>query len=62
MRLNDDHEMPFGKYKGTRLGDVPDDYLNWFLKQPWCDQWPDLVTYANTINEDDDEWPRSISK
>lgn len=25
--MNDDTPMPFGKYRGTRLGDVPADYL-----------------------------------
>jgi len=26
-------EMPFGKYKGTLLCDIPDHYLEWFKKQ-----------------------------
>ena len=45
--LHDNDLMIFGKYKGTRLGDVPDDYLIWFLSQDWCDMFPDLVEYAN---------------
>ena len=49
--MNDDSLMPFGKYKGQRLGDVPDDYLIWFTNQPWCDSWPDLVAYANCIDD-----------
>jgi hypothetical protein len=24
-------KMPFGKYKGRRLADLPDDYLDWLL-------------------------------
>lgn len=51
-KLNDDHLMPFGKYRDHKLGDVPDDYWIWFLSQPWCDKYPDLVTYANLIVED----------
>ena len=44
---HDDTIMPFGKYKGERLGNVPDHYLRWFAGQDWCDEWPDLVEYCN---------------
>lgn len=53
--MDDESLMPFGKYKGLRLGDVPDDYLLWFLKQDFCDKYPDLVVYANQIMDDNDE-------
>ena len=53
-RLHDDSIMPFGKHKGKRLGEVPDDYWLWFLRQDWCDQWPALVEYANCCVEDDE--------
>jgi uncharacterized protein (DUF3820 family) len=43
--------MPFGKYKGQRLGEVPDSHWRWFLAQEWCDEWPKLVEYANLIDE-----------
>lgn len=49
--LHDDDRMPFGKYKNQRLGAVPDDYWRWFLVQPWCEKYPDLVEYANLIDE-----------
>ena len=26
-------EMPFGKYKGRVLADLPGDYLNWFARE-----------------------------
>lgn len=51
-KLHDDDKMPFGKHKGERLGEVPDSYWLWFLKQDWCDQWPDLVEYAKLVEED----------
>ena len=35
-----------------RLGDIPDDYWLWFLRQPWCDEWPALVEYANVVVEE----------
>lgn len=25
--------MPFGKYKGTLIADLPGDYLNWFARE-----------------------------
>ena len=48
-RLNDDSPFPFGKYKGKRCGDVPDDYLRWMMKQEWSKHWPDVEEYANLI-------------
>ena len=47
--LDDSFPMPFGKHKGKPLGEVPDHYWRWFLQQDWCDQYPDLVDYANLV-------------
>lgn len=30
--MNDESILPFGKYKGSKLIDVPDDYLIWCYK------------------------------
>jgi uncharacterized protein (DUF3820 family) len=49
IELSDDSVMTFGKYRGQRLGDVPDHYLRWFLNQDWCDEYPQPVEYANQI-------------
>lgn len=49
---SDDDKMPFGKHKGERLGDVPDSYWRWFLGQQFCDNYPDLVQYANLVDDD----------
>ena len=27
------HEMPFGKYKGRLIADLPGNYLNWFARE-----------------------------
>lgn len=27
--------LPFGKYKGQRINEIPIDYLKWLLKQDW---------------------------
>lgn len=51
-KLTDSDAMPFGKYKGQQLGDVPDSWFLWFLEQDWCDKFPDLVEYANLVEED----------
>ena len=32
-KLNDDSLMPFGKHKGTKMKDVPADYLLWFFEE-----------------------------
>ena len=46
--MDDDTPFPFSKkYKGVPSGEVPDDFLVWFLRQDWCDQWPEVVEYAN---------------
>lgn len=49
MKLDDDCYMLFGKWAGKRLGEVPDSYFQWFLRQDWCDEHPDLVEYANQM-------------
>lgn len=28
-------EMPFGKHKGERIGDIPLSYLDWLMWQDW---------------------------
>ncbi len=51
-KLHDDRLMPFGKHEGKRLGEVPDSYWRWFLRQDWCDERPELVEYANHVMEE----------
>jgi hypothetical protein len=48
-RLQDDDLMFFGKHKGEKLIDVPEDYLKWLANQDWIDQYPDLVEYLNVM-------------
>ncbi|MFH0907155.1 MAG: DUF3820 family protein [bacterium] len=33
--MDDNSTMPFGKYSGEKLGDVPDNYLVWLWDQTW---------------------------
>jgi len=51
-RLSDDDQMPFGNWKGTRLGEVPDHYWRWFVQQDWAQQYPDLLEYAQIVEDD----------
>lgn len=37
--------MPFGKYKGEMMVDVPAKYLDWLRDQQWIKDWPDVETY-----------------
>ncbi len=30
-------EMPFGKYKGRRIADLPGNYLSWFAREGFPD-------------------------
>ena len=53
--LNDEDLMPFGKHKGTPLGEMDDSYFDWFLKQAWSEKFPDLVEYAK---KEEEPWTR----
>ena len=33
LQLLVDREMPFGKYKGRIIADLPGNYLNWFARE-----------------------------
>lgn len=43
--MNDDSLMPFGKYKGTPMGKVPAEYLDWLIGQKWISDWPQVEKY-----------------
>lgn len=34
--LSEERKINFGKYKGWRVQNIPDDYLNWVTSQEWC--------------------------
>ena len=37
--------MPFGKYKGRDMDNIPADYLDWLIGQDWIGKFPDVVQY-----------------
>jgi len=44
--LNDYSDMPFGKYKGTQLADVPSNYLAFLHECSWVEtDYPELFAY-----------------
>ena len=34
--MTDNDMMPFGKYKGEKMVNVPASYLLWAIEQQWC--------------------------
>lgn len=44
--------MPFGKYKGRKLDEVPAAYLDWLRDQEWLGEWPAVSKYI----EDNAKW------
>jgi hypothetical protein len=43
--MNDNDRMPWGKHKGTRLGNVPTRYLGWLLDQHFMAFFDELSRY-----------------
>lgn len=57
--FSDESKMPFGKYEGMRLGDVPLEYITWLYDQEWVrQQHTELFEYClgrmEDAGEDDD--------
>ena len=46
-RITDQDTIPFGKFKGRYLRDLPDWYLVWLYGQEWCKKdYPGLFDYV----------------
>lgn len=43
--INDEWEFPWGKYRGTKIGAVPADYLDYIDGQPWIEDHPAVKDY-----------------
>lgn len=37
--------MPFGKYQGKQMGQIPPSYLLFISKKLWLSQWKDVYDY-----------------
>lgn len=42
---SDNQRMPFGAHKGKPMGQVPAQYLDWLIDQPWIKKWPEVERY-----------------
>lgn len=49
--MKDTDPMPFGKYKGEDMSEVPAKYLDWLHGQDWISQWPDVLEYIEMNRE-----------
>ena len=45
--LNADDKMPWGEFAGKRMGDLPVEYLDFLIRQPWLKDWPGIHQYIS---------------
>ena len=46
--LTDSDKMPFGKYRGREMRNVPAEYLDWLRDQRWLDdKYPQVAKYID---------------
>lgn len=64
--LGDNDVMPFGKYEGIEMVNLPPSYVAWLLKQKWIKDWPPVHGYLLKHREEfaralsiEDVWKRS---
>lgn len=46
--LTHDSPMPFGQFKGTPMGKLRMDYLDFLLRQDWLPSWPAVHVYVTS--------------
>lgn len=46
--LKDDDPMPWGQYRGIKMGSLPLTYLDFLLRQPWLPDWPAVHAYVTS--------------
>lgn len=57
MRLTDNSTMPYGKYKGQKMSNIPADYLLWLREHGKCS--PLVAAY---IDENIDRLKKQVSE
>jgi hypothetical protein len=48
-------KMPFGRYQGVELNEIPEPYLRWLRSQPWVGGW--LIRAVDGVLGDVARWP-----
>lgn len=52
MKVKDSYQMPFGKYKGKPIGEVPATYLDWLAgERPLVKNYPMVALYIKQNRE-----------
>jgi hypothetical protein len=58
--------MPFGKYVGLELTEIPKQYLLWLRSQEWVGGWlvkeVDAVLTGEAVAESDESFEEALSK
>lgn len=44
--LTGDDPMPFGQFKGKLMRELPMDYLDFLIRQPWLRDWRGVWSYV----------------
>lgn len=56
--LNREEEIPFGRHKGMKLEDIPDDYLDWIREnldeEAYFNEWIGLAEEELEYREEND--------
>lgn len=61
--VTDNTTIPFGKYQGMALKDVPKDYLYFLFNEHWFQaKFPDLYDYCEQALEDYDSEPDYVDE
>ena len=56
-RKYEDMALPFGKFRGKLLADIPNYYLNWLLEQEWFEvDHPKIHTIAKMERDYRKKW------
>lgn len=45
--MSDPSRMPFGRFKGRPIREVPAAYLDWLAYQDWITRWPAVLDYID---------------
>lgn len=47
-KLTDNDPMPFGRFAGQKMKDLPLEYVDYLLRQTWLRDWPHLSAWVES--------------